>query len=169
MSPATFGAGLIVGGIIFKVTGESLSDKPEEAWKQINGSEDRIRLICEYLSELRINATKFYNAFQTLRCIFNHILDRLHDTVDDHGKPNWNLFNDDEKLCTRNAALLLGVLYRMCQVKLVIPSMSEAANKVNFLNIESAISQTRGFLANNPTIAALTFSVTVPTKPIPGV
>ena len=47
-------------------------------------------------------------------------------------KLNWNDFTKEEKLATQNAILLVGLLYKMCQVKLVEQSKNQdELNKIN--------------------------------------
>lgn len=41
LSAATFGVGLLVGGVIFSITGSSLSNKADEAWEQMEKAEKK--------------------------------------------------------------------------------------------------------------------------------
>jgi len=51
--------GLLVGGVIFSITGSSLSDKADEAWSQMKKAEREIDAICSYMKDLSGVATKF--------------------------------------------------------------------------------------------------------------
>ncbi len=42
LGATTLGVGLLVGGIIFNITGSSLSDKADEAWAQMEKAEKTI-------------------------------------------------------------------------------------------------------------------------------
>lgn len=66
LGAATLGVGLLVGGAIFNVTGGKLSDKAEEARKQVEKEEKAINKICLYLEQLNVAANRFY---ETLRCV----------------------------------------------------------------------------------------------------
>lgn len=53
LSAATLGVGLLVGCVIFSATGTKLSDKAEEAYKQMKQAEQEINKACNYLMELK--------------------------------------------------------------------------------------------------------------------
>ena len=44
---STLGIGLLVGGMIFNVTGSKLSDQADEAYRQMKKAEDKINKIVE--------------------------------------------------------------------------------------------------------------------------
>lgn len=50
------GIGLLVGGVIFSVTGSKLSDKADAAYNQMKQAEEAINNICNYLIELEETA-----------------------------------------------------------------------------------------------------------------
>lgn len=56
---ATLGVGLLVGGIIFNVTGSKLSNRADEAYKQAKRTEEEVNRIVGYLDELS-SAAKFF-------------------------------------------------------------------------------------------------------------
>ena len=63
--------------------------------------------------------------------------------VEDYGKTDWNQFTQDEKMVTQNMVLLVGLLYKMCQVNLVKKSNNEKdMNTINkdavYQSIENA-------------------------------
>ena len=49
LGATTLGVGILVGGIIFNVTGGKLSDKADEALEQANKEENKIGAICRYM------------------------------------------------------------------------------------------------------------------------
>ena len=59
------------------------------------------------------------------------ILDKV---VNSEGKTDWKKFSAEEKLITENLVLLVGMLYKMCQVKLV--KQSEDSTNQNVVNIK---------------------------------
>lgn len=139
---ATLGIGLLVGGIIFNITGSSLSDKADEAWSQMKKAEREINKICLYLDELYGAADKFYKALNRTNRIYADHYNKLHTIVETNGKVDWNDFTDDERLITQNAAMLVSLLFNMCKVKLVLTSDESEINKVNTVEIDNSISET---------------------------
>lgn len=69
---ATLGVGLLVGGIIFNITGSKLSDKADEAWYQMLKAEEKIKKICAYLSELRKYSESYYNTLSLTYGIYEN-------------------------------------------------------------------------------------------------
>ena len=59
LGATTLGVGLLVGGVIFSVTGSKLSDKADEAHSQMKKAEETINNICAYLTELENTAIKY--------------------------------------------------------------------------------------------------------------
>lgn len=59
ISGATLEIGLLVGGIIFNVTGSSLSNKVDEAWSQMKNAEKEIDKICAYMMALSNISNKY--------------------------------------------------------------------------------------------------------------
>ena len=47
-------------------------------------------------------------------------------------KTDWNLFTKEEKIATENTVLLVGLLYKMCQVNIVEKAKNE--NEMNTIN-----------------------------------
>lgn len=151
---ATLGVGLLVGGIIFNITGSSLSDKADEAWAQMKKAENEIDSICPYLDDLK-NIAERYNAalikvkniydshIKLLYSIFNSQT-ALYDTID------WNNFSDEQRLSVENTALLVDVLYKMCKVNIVNKSKTEGEKpSINKLDIEQTLQDTETVLQEN--------------------
>lgn len=147
LGAATFGVGLLVGGIIFSVTGNTLSGKADEALRQAKKTEAEVSRICEYLNQLRTSAWHFEGAFNTLRDVYVAHLTSLNYTVNHLGKHDWNDFTDEQKLSTENAVLLLSMIYKMCQTKLVLKSSEkDGLNKVNTAAINNVVDETNALL-----------------------
>lgn len=147
---ATLGIGLLVGGIIFNITGSKISDKAENAWQQMLQNEEKINSICEYLLTLKNTASLFSNALDNVNKFFEIYLSQLDAIVQkQYGKRNffarlfskkcnYKKFGDEEKLVTENTILLVGLLYEMCKVKLV--EQSSNVNETNIIN-ENEVNQ----------------------------
>lgn len=134
LSAATLGVGLLVGGVIFNVTGSSLSGKADEAYAQMKKAEKEINTICSYMKKLKSTCTNFYHAVSNADEVYQAHLGQLKDIVEVRDKRDWALFSEDEKLVTQNTVLLVSLLYNMCKVKLVLTS--EAEEEMNQINAE---------------------------------
>ena len=139
---STAGIGLLVGGVIFNITGSKLSDKADEAYLQARQSEIKVDGICKYLSNLKSSAEEFKEHLEKINDIYRLYLDKLRTIIQVDGKTDWSTFTSSDKRVTENTILLVSLLYKMCQVKLVIKSDNEdESNKVNYRDINSAKSE----------------------------
>lgn len=145
LGAATLGVGLLVGGVIFNITGGSLSDKADEAWSQMRKAEKEIDKICIYLDELRDVAYKYILSLEKVERSYKYNLNRLENIL--RVKRDWNYFSDEEKLITENTILLVGLLYNMCKVELVLKSNSEdELNRINKVKVDETIQGASDFL-----------------------
>lgn len=141
---------LIVGGVIFNVTGSKLSNKADEAFKQAKKEETEVRKICRYMRTLSDAESRFEDALQTVDKIYRRHLEKLGDLVVLSGKTDWNDYSDAEKKLTENTALLVGLLYSMCKVQLVLQSNSATElNRVNEEEINASREAAKNFLADS--------------------
>ena len=128
---ATLGVGLLVGGVIFNITGTKLSNKADEAYEQAQNTENQVNTIVEYLTSLRVLANGYKITLEDVNEAYQKRYKMLENVVDFNGKTHWNDFTENEKLVTQNAVLLVGLLYKMCQVNLVL----KTENKNGFKEI----------------------------------
>lgn len=131
---ATLGVGILIGGIIFGITGSKLSSKADEALTQAKRTEEEVEKVCVYLSDLKSTATKYMDVLEKVDVSYRKKLSVLDNIVNFYGKTEWETFTEKEKQLTKNLALLVGLLYKMCQVNLVIKS--EGEEEVNQVNSE---------------------------------
>lgn len=129
---ATLGVGLLVGGVIFSVTGSKLSDKADEAYGQAIKTNTEVSRICVYLDDLKMTANKYKMILNIVYNEFSKRLITLDHIINFSEKTDWWEFTDKERRLTENLVLLVGLLYRMCQVNLVIKSENE--NDLNQVN-----------------------------------
>lgn len=132
LGATTIGVGLLVGGVIFSLTGGKLSNKADEAWRQMRRAEDAINKICDYLLELRDSSRLYRKALDNVNAKYYDSLVKLSYIVNDLTKNDWNMFTEEEKLVTQNTILLVGLLYNMCKVNLVVKA--EKDNEMNSIN-----------------------------------
>lgn len=148
LTAASLGVGLMVGGIVFAITGSSLSDKADEAWKQMIKAEEEIDRICEYMKDLSNTAVGYTKSLNSVNQIYQTHLRRLQCVVNDIGKIDWNEFTDGEKLCTENTVLLVGLLYNMCKVQLVKQAGSKGElNTINSDEIKKSMTDAEQVLS----------------------
>lgn len=139
LGATTLGVGLLVGGVIFSFTGKKISDKADEAYEQMEEAENTINKICRYLSSLESLAKKYTNSLSTVREKYRETFQAVSYAVNTEGKCDWNAFTAKEKLALENTVLLVGLLYKMCQVNLVIKAKdTDDINKIN----KKAVDQT---------------------------
>ncbi len=128
---ATLGVGLLVGGIIFNITGSKLSDKADEAYLQAKRTEEEINTIVSYFDELTTVAGDFKVSLTKVEVTYRKYLDIIKHIVYFNEKTMWDDFTEKEKQATQNAILLVGLMYTMCQIKLVIKKQEGKINEVN--------------------------------------
>ena len=128
---ATLGVGLLVGGIIFNVTGKKLSEKADEAWAQMKKAEAEIDRICPYLEELETAANKYYATLNSVNVLYKKNFELLDSMVNVLDRRDYNTFSEKEKLVVENTVRLVGLLYEMCKVQLVLQSEGEQLNRIN--------------------------------------
>ena len=132
LGATTLGIGLLVGGIIFNVTGEKLSDKADEAWDQMKKAEKKIDKICTYLEELKRTANSYLTTMVSVNTMYEKHLAQMQDFVVERSHKDWNKFTNEEQLITENTVLLVGLLYNMCKVELVLKNKNE--EDMNIIN-----------------------------------
>ena len=134
LGTTTLGIGLLVGGVIFSITGKKLSDKADDAYRQARKTEEEVDKICAYLSKLETAARGFKKTLTSVEVAYIERMRILDKVVNSEGKTDWKKFSAEEKLITENLVLLVGMLYKMCQVKLV--KQSEDSTNQNVVNIK---------------------------------
>lgn len=140
LTATTLGVGLLVGGMIFNFTGGKLSDKADEAYSQMIKAQDTINKACSYLIELENISVKYYNSLSKVYEKYLEIFNYISYVVNKLNKVDWYDFNEDEKISVQNSVLLVGLLYKMCQVSLVNKAKNENdMNTVNRSTINASI------------------------------
>ena len=149
---ATAGVGLLVGGIVFNMTGSSISNKADKAYDEMLKAEKQINTICNYLDDLKTTSKKYFDTLCKVDGIYRKHLNGLEYCVDFQNKTDWLTYTEDEKLLIKNTVMLVGLLYKMCNVKLVLASKNDnETNSVNHKQVseicETANSVTNEFVA----------------------
>lgn len=138
---ATLGIGLLVGGMIFNMTGSKLSDKADEAYSQAKKTEKEVNKIVAYFDELSTAAEGFRTSLTNVEEQYTKHLSTLEHIINFEEKVEWSEFSDKEKILTKNTVLLVGLLYQMCKIQLVLKSEKEdELNHINKEAIDKAVS-----------------------------
>lgn len=149
LTATTLGVGLLVGGVIFNVIGCKLSDKTDEAWDQMEKAEKTINAACSYLNELRSAAEEYIRSLEAVRDRYKEFFGYISYVVNNLHRTDWNDFTNEEKVSTQNAVLLVGLLYKMCQVGLVNKATNDKnMNTVNKSAIEESIRNANSVLSD---------------------
>ena len=114
---ATLGVGLLVGGIIFNFTGSKMSDKADDAYRQAKKAQEDAERIINYLNELNDTAKDFYEALNDTAVVYGGLLMALDRLINRQHKVKWVEYSNSEKMLVQNSALIVGVLYKVCQTK----------------------------------------------------
>ena len=139
LGATTLGVGLLVGGIIFNVTGTKLSEKADEAYSQATKTEKEVDEICSYLSRLESSARSFKKTLTSVEEEYKRHLQILDHLINYDGKTDWNDFSAKDRQITENTVLLVGMLYKMCQVQLVLKNNgNDGQNTINTKAIKDA-------------------------------
>lgn len=141
LGATTLGVGLLVGGVIFSLTGSSLSDKADKVWSEMLANEEKINKVCDYLQDLKSTAMNYFSALCQIEGLYQNQLGLLRQAVEAHeSNCDYKFFNPAEKLCLKNTVSLVHVLYAMCKVKLAKQNSGEdAVNEVNHEEINNAL------------------------------
>lgn len=149
LGAATAGVGLLVGGVIFSITGSKLSEKADEAYYQAQRTEKEVDKICDYLSKLNCYARRFRSSLSFVERHYMEHIEKLKTIIETNNKIQWNQFTNDEKLVTENTVLLVGLLYKMCQVQLVLKDNDgDGENEINVKGIIDIESNADDFIEN---------------------
>lgn len=140
LGAATLGVGLLVGGVIFNITGSKLSSKADKAWEQMISNEQKINNICNYLFDLQRTAKRYNVTLLRMRSLYMKQLGKMEYIIDSYKERcvNWQDLSEEEQLVIRNMVLIVGVLYNMCKVKLVLKSDDSDQNVINKADIDKA-------------------------------
>lgn len=94
---ATLGVGLLVGGVVFNVTGSKMSDQADEAYEQARRTEKEVNKIVAYFDELTNIARSFKKALDEVELQYGKRLVTLSRVVNVSGKTDWFEFTEEEK------------------------------------------------------------------------
>ena len=151
LGAATLGVGLMIGGVIFNISGNTLKQKMEEAKENIEKETTEVDEVCLYLQELYRAAENYKNALAVVKTIYDKHFARLQYTVEVEGTVDYRKFSDTDKLAYKNNVLLVGILYDMLKAKLV-EKKDENYNQVNQALLNDKLGAAHDFLSSDKLI-----------------
>ena len=132
LGAATLGVGLLIGGVIFGITGGKISSDAKKAQKEIEKETQQTEEICNYLLDLQGTANRYGRKLDEVGSMYHEHREKLKWMVVMQGRADWDWYTEPEKQLVNNTALLVKLLYDMCKVELVQKSGEEdAMNTIN--------------------------------------
>ena len=138
----TLGVGLLIGGIIFSISGSHIKGKAEKALKQVKENEQKGDQIVQYLTGLKAVADRYDSALMRVNAVYEKNLKAFKEFMDtkNSNHVDWNSLSENQKKIIENVVLLVGLLYEMCKVQLVSKSRSaDGLNSINYHSINASI------------------------------
>lgn len=112
-------------------------------------AERQIANINTYLLQLGGVARRYMNALNNVADVYYREFDNMKTRVNIFGLVDFRDYNEEQRKNVENTVLLVQLLYRMCQVKLVLKSNDkDGMNRVNTSDITDVIDDSRRFLQN---------------------
>lgn len=140
LGATTLGVGLLVGGVIFNITGSKLSDKADEAWSQMKKAEESINEICDYLDQLNDAAIRYKEVLSDVNEKYKEEFTYVSYFVNELDETDYERLIDLQKESIETTVLLVTLLYNMCKVKLVNREENDKGmNSVNHADINQSI------------------------------
>ena len=137
LGAATLGVGLLIGGVIFGITGGKISSDAKKAQKEIEKETQQTEEICNYLLDLQGTANRYGRKLDEVGSMYYEHMEKLKWMVVMQGRADWDWYTEPEKQLVNNMVLLVKLLYDMCKVELVQKSEEEdAMNTINTTGLE---------------------------------
>lgn len=137
LGAATLGVGLLIGGVIFGITGGKISSDAKKAQEEIEKETQQTEEICNYLLDLQGTANRYGRKLDEVGSMYHEYMEKLKWMVVMRGRADWDWYTEPEKQLVNNTALLVKLLYDMCKVELVQKSEEEdAMNTINTTGLE---------------------------------
>lgn len=143
------GVGILIGGLSLHWIGSKMQDKATQLSSEVSEETRKVDAICDYLNDLISTSISYLHTLSVVDGVYRDHLKALAQIIG--SKTDWNAFSAQEKLTTENTVLLVQLLYRMCQVKLVLAAEgNEEVNRVNHKDVDESIHSAEDVLEQNP-------------------
>lgn len=143
---STLGAAILIGGIIFNIAGRKTYQQAKEIETEAEKMEMEINQICDFLSELNEYASTFYDCITKVAAIYEEKLDRMRQIFQERKRIQWGSLSQDNRDLIQNVVLLVGMLYKMCNVNLVVSGAEDAVNVANTADMAAISREAEAFL-----------------------
>jgi len=118
LTSLTGGIGILVGGVVIKLTGSLARKKQKEFGEsQLELTKEKVEKICEYLDEISALSDRYVKALLLVREKYEKQIDILSNFFEKKEKRDWNDFSRSEQKEVQNTTLLVNLLYNMCSVQ----------------------------------------------------
>lgn len=117
---ATLGVGLLLGGLLFNLTVSHISEKADEAWRQMKKFEEKVNKACSFMDELCDYSNRYLDTLNSVNDIYINYLTRLETIIDLNRDYKWKEFNEYEKKVIYINMSLTALLFDMCNVHLTL-------------------------------------------------
>lgn len=128
---SALGAAILIGGIIFNIAGAKTLQQAKELSAEAEKMEKEINQICDFLSELNECASVFYDYLERIADMYEERLCKMRIIFQERKMVNWNSLSQNDKEIIQNEVMLVGMLYKMCNVNLVISTEEGSVNIAN--------------------------------------
>lgn len=119
LGTATAGAAVLVAGMIVNFVGCKLSDDANELANQVDEEEREVGRVCQLLKRIRNASVTYRVSLEKVEDVYQLNLSASKRIVFEERKRDWDRFTEREKLVFQNTVLLVGMLFKMCSIKVV--------------------------------------------------
>ncbi len=143
---SALGAAILIGGIVFNIAGAKTLQRAKEFSAEAEKLEKEVNQICDFLSELNEYASIFYDYLEKIADLYEGRLRKMRIIFQERKKVNWNSLSRNDREIIQNAVLLVGMLYKMCNINLVISTEGDSVNIANTKGIAEINRDAKFFL-----------------------
>ena len=106
---ATLGVGILIGGVIFSISGSHIKGKADKALQQVRENERKGAQIVQYLSSLKTVADRYDSALMRVNAAFERKLNEFKNFMESFNsdRVEWNSLSDNQKTIVENVVLLV--------------------------------------------------------------
>lgn len=153
LGTTTSGIGLLIGGVVYKFAESRLAAKMTETRKELEKEKEQARQICGYMQSLQRVANRYGRSIDKVEAIYRVHLQKFTKMVEVEHRTNWNSLTTREKQLVENTVLLVNLLHKMCNVKLVEKTEeTDGLNTIDTAGVENMIRQADSVSGRLPTL-----------------
>lgn len=124
-----------------------------ETCKELEKEKEQARQICSYMQRLQRVANRYWRSIDKVEAIYRKHLQEFTKMVDVEHHTDWNSLTTREKRLVENTVLLVNLLHKMCNVKLVEKTEeTDGLNTIDTAGVENMIRQADSVSGRLPTL-----------------